>query len=274
MSNRTLIVRLEGGIGNQLFQLAAGKSIIPTNLVVDTSLLAGSIRNLEIESMSEYLDFGINGQGLSKCEILTLKKIYEKEQFSWVDLKSNFKRNSLLRGYFQHPKYADVIASDLAGFVRSKSDSEQISICKCPRKHIAVHIRRGDYLSNPTNKKIFGVLSDEYFEGNIRAYENNTHFILFSDSEISLKVVESASQVGLATNAEKRIKPIELLKALSSYDGLIMSNSSLSWWAARIGREINKDFEVMAPSSWFREIPKSSSLILETWKLTPPVWIE
>ena len=41
---KSLTIRLEGGLGNQLFQLAAGKSLNPKEIYLDTSLLIGSIR--------------------------------------------------------------------------------------------------------------------------------------------------------------------------------------------------------------------------------------
>lgn len=273
MIERSLTIRLEGGLGNQLFQLAAGKSAYPDILIIDTTLLNGTTRNLEIEALSESFDFDVKSKKFSKLSQLPLKKIFEKEPFTWVDLRTNFKKNSVLRGYFQHPKYADTIASDLASFIKLDSSFKQDPLCDCTSRHIAVHVRRGDYLSNLTNKKIFGVLSEEYFMEAIKTFDKDTHFILYSDSKISPELTASASLVGKVTTAESDINPFELLKALSFSDGLIMSNSSLSWWGARIGEELKENFEVIGPSTWFRGIPKSSNLIMGMWKLMPPMWI-
>ena len=137
-----------------------------------------------------------------------------------------------------------------------------------------MHIRRGDYLSVPRNKKYFGVLANEYFLSSINRFSENTHFIAFSDSDLESELLDAIPPRAHLTFANSDLNPWDLLQRMSSMDGIVISNSSLSWWAARIGMEMTQGFRVVCPKIWFKQIPASQNLILEQWEQLDPKWIQ
>jgi hypothetical protein len=181
---------------------------------------------------------------------------------------------NVLNGYFQHPKYAESILQDLVKVAESKLSLTKANKCTCGWTHIAIHIRRGDYLSVPRNKKTFGVLTNQYFASSTTLFPEHTHFIVFSDSEIERELRVHLNPILRVSFDRVKLNPLDLLLRLSSFDGIVMSNSSLSWWSARIGMKTNRGFRVYSPDIWFKEIPESKNLILENWELLTTDWVQ
>jgi len=272
MQNEMLMVRLAGGLGNQLFQLAAGKSANPNLLFVENSSLTGTSRSFEIDALRNLTDFEVTQQDLRTY--LFAKRINEKKEFTWQQIELSRKRTNILTGYFQHPKYAESILEDLVHVAKTKLSSTKADQCTCGWAHIAIHIRRGDYLSVPRNKKNFGVLTMRYFVSSTTLFPEHTHFIVFSDSEIERDLRAHLDPKLRVSFDRVKLSPFDLLLKLSSFDGIVMSNSSLSWWSARIGMNIKQGFRVLSPSVWFKSIPESKNLILEEWELLTTDWVQ
>jgi hypothetical protein len=271
MQNETLTVKLAGGLGNQLFQLAAAKGAGSKILLIDVSLLVGSDRVFELNPLKSSVNF--ENYELSQCSQMFTKKIKERKEFLWQSIQAGGNRPSVLSGYFQHPKYAESILREVVEVIESTSKPRKQTYCNCSGEHIAMHIRRGDYLSVPRNKRNFGVLANEYFVSSIGRFSENTHFVAFSDSDIESELLEAIPPTTHLTFAESDLKSWDLLQRMSSMDGIVMSNSSLSWWAARIGMEMRQGFRVVCPNIWFKEIPASQNLILEQWEQLESEWI-
>ena len=272
MQNETITVKIAGGLGNQLFQLAAAKSAGSKALLIDVSLLAGSERVFELNPLRSSINFQLFSR--EQHSRLFTKKIKERKEFLWQRISISGTRPIVLSGYFQHPKYATSIIRDVVEFVKNIAKVRQQTSCDCGQKHIALHIRRGDYLSVPRNKKNFGVLANEYFISSLSNFSEDTHFIAFSDSNIENALQQIVLPTIHLTFADSDLKPWELLSEMSFMDGIVISNSSLSWWAARIGMELKQSFRVVCPQIWFREIPASQNLILEEWEKLEPVWVK
>lgn len=272
MQVETITVRLAGGLGNQLFQLAAGKSTNPKSLFIENSLLAGGNRNFELDPLKGYLDFEISQQNPQTN--LFAKRIHEKKEFTWQHIQLSTKRLNILSGYFQHPKYAQSILQDLVQLAEFNLSLKSELNCNCGWTHIAIHVRRGDYLLVPKNKKTFGVLTNEYFISSTSWFSEQTHFIFFSDSDIENEMRVNLGPLIRFSFDKSKSTPFDLLLRMSSFDGIVISNSSLSWWSARIGKKMNPAFRVLSPSVWFKEIPDSNNLIMEEWELLEPDWVQ
>lgn len=271
MPNEILTVKIAGGLGNQLFQLAAAKSAESKKLQIDLSCLIGSEREFELNPLQVSVNFEVSRIGLHS--LLFTKKVKERNEFFWQKISISGKRNVVLSGYFQHPIYAMSIIREVVEFVEKKKGIRNEPYCKCGQKHIALHIRRGDYLSVPRNKKNFGVLANEYFVSSLSNFPEDTHFVAFSDSDIKNELIRIMAPSIHLSFADADLKPWDLLSEMSCMDGIVISNSSLSWWAARVGMELSRSFRVVCPKIWFKEIPASQHLILEEWEKLEPVWI-
>lgn len=119
--------------------------------------------------------------------------------------------------------------------------------------YLAIHIRRGDYLSK--KHSIHGVVPEEYLVSESKKLLTTTNFdgiTIFSDSPnlIDIKVFRSLHHNIII---DKGGNPVKVFKRMSSHKGLIASNSSFSLWAGILG-EI-KYFSI--PSIWMKDVNSS-----------------
>ena len=119
---------------------------------------------------------------------------------------------------------------------------------------VSVHIRRGDYLSNPAFYRFHGVCAVEYYEaavGHLAGAVENPCFFLFSDdldwARRNLRLDYPVTYVD--HNGED--KDYEDLRLMSQCKHHIIANSSFSWWAAWLCANPGKI--VIAPRKWFND---------------------
>ena len=198
-----LIVKLMGGLGNQLFQYAIGRAISENNnmeLVLDNKT---SYKNDKYKRVYSLNNFKIKARLISREEI---KRILWKHNFERVsrvierrlgintfinyfriNLFSHYliiKEKSLsfdreilnisknkdiyLNGYWGSEKYFYDIKSILQEELSVKynpNEQNQIIIDKISNcESISVHIRRGDFANHTTSKNLHGVCSLGYYK--------------------------------------------------------------------------------------------------------------
>jgi len=126
--------------------------------------------------------------------------------------------------------------------------------------HLAVHIRRGDYLK-PEFSNSIGVLSKQYFQQAIKMVldTNEIHrTIIFTDQPEHEDVQQFGKDIDMEIrcNANKYDDLVEMMCC----SHIIISNSTFSWWAATLGFGLNSEC-VWAPSSFKKRIPLKSRLM-------------
>lgn len=293
-----IVVRLNGGLGNQLFQYAAGYALASKNkkpLMLDlTSFtshnvnLKQSYRNLDI------LDFGIEfSQALSsealmryrepfgiasKVNNFLQKRVLKKYYVDWHPQVLKKKGNVYLDGYYQSELYfhdvRDGISRQykLGNFFQEeiKSIVERIHACVNP---ISLHIRRGDYITNPRANKIHNVCTKNYFYGGLdflHSRLNNPTVFVFSDDidwvKAEMNLPKSTVYVSeLQQNSGERLRSSQEIYLMSLCQHNIISNSSFSWWGAYLNKF--KDKIVIAPNLWSR------SKIIRHKNILPAGWV-
>ena len=127
--------------------------------------------------------------------------------------------------------------------------------------YLAIHIRRGDYLTN--KHSIHGIIDQKYFleEAKIQLFKNNYEgIIIFSDSP---NLIEKNVFKKLHKNIiiDKGGDPLDVFIRMANNKGLIASNSSFSLWAGILGDIDN--FSI--PYYWMKNV-KSSILGLKNIK--------
>ncbi len=145
-----LYVYLQGGLGNQMFQYAAGVSALKeypqfTELRLDPSFYSNQERKVIVN--------GLTGRGYD-LDILNIKYKTSEEAPEGA---------TMLQGWFQNLKEFENVIEDIKKqFTFSvefseatKKVEEQISDVETP---VAIHVRRGDYVTNPTALAHHGVL--------------------------------------------------------------------------------------------------------------------
>jgi hypothetical protein len=120
---------------------------------------------------------------------------------------------------------------------------------------VCVHVRRGDYVSEPLTNSVHGMCGREYFQkamAQLRANLTACHFFVFSDDPAwaaeHVASAEDTTLVQFASDNRKDIEEFELMRACRHF---IISNSTFSWWPAWLGQ--NADKRVIAPLRWFAD---------------------
>lgn len=291
-----IIVKLMGGLGNQLFQYAAGKALAikhNTELKVDLSFLNNEIditytkRNLELdvfntsysvasdEELELFTKKNILQKILKKYFNINLTKFYIANQTGFeynIDFLS-YPDNTLLIGFWQSQNFFSTIREILLKELTIKKTMSQ----DCLMAHdaivnsnsVSLHIRRGDYVSDKNANSFHGILPLEYYY-NAMNYLNqltsNLKVFVFSDDiawvKSNLKLQNESVYIDFNKN-ENSVFDMYLM-SLCKYN--VIANSSFSWWGAWLNQHPNK--VVISPKLWFVDNK------INTKDLIPSSWIQ
>jgi hypothetical protein len=296
--SRKVVVCLRGGIGNQLFQYFVGHHLsilqrceiqFDDSLILNRKANSSSIHSLnvvgEFQSLSanSFLTRVFRYTDALQFRSLYLNRFLSRLTHRFVIKEVGFSReiyrykpSSKLIGYFQSWKHYDFVSThteiDLLkpfGFFAenflSKEGMNRSS-------DIAVHIRRGDYVSL---QNTFGLLDKDYYRNALSAlgYESKTDKIwVFTDA-----TEEQVGQIFDLSEMKVRIlspgdgySDIEQLALMAKFRKVVVANSSYSWWAARLSHENPK---VVAPYNWYKSMKQPNDLIPEDWIQIKNKWL-
>ena len=279
-----IIVKLSGGLGNQMFQYALGRNLSlknKTTLYIDASDLLIQNNIFPITRRSFELNiFNTNYRVKSYQNKNTfLKKIINKfRQIKNVKESIhlfnpdvlNLKGNIILDGYWQCENYfnlnRETILSDFTFKIPPDKENEDILNCIKNVNSVSVHFRRGDYVSNVDSNNYHGICADDYYYTAIKILQekiSNPYFYIFSDEIETIKSNFKITKNVTFINHNYGKKNYEDLRLMSACKHNIIANSSFSWWGAWLNRNENKI--VIAPKNWFRKIESD---------IVPPEWIK
>lgn len=290
MTKQSVIIGLSGGLGNQLFQYSAGRSLslsLDCDLSIDYSwFLAGYNRKYSLDTFN--LPFGILGDSrilpvkLDVIRTRVAKKflntrfglpIYREPHFHFDQEFKLIKSPVFLDGHFQSERYfreyQEIIRSDLCLIDpfpdRCFSVISDIKVFDA----IAVHVRRGDYLSSKKNFLIYNQISLKYYIEAVKVISDglkNPKCFIFSD-DISWAKEHLKFDVPMNfVDANPNDEAYWDLRLMSACNHFVIANSSFSWWGAWLGVYPYK--KVVAPKHWFK------SKIKDTVDLLPNNWIQ
>src|SRR6185369_3872812 len=200
-----VLVKIMGGLGNQMFQYAAARHLSIKN---KTDLKFNDYTQKEGIKRNFHLNyFNTAGSKISDFELSLFKlgnKIYQTvpsgltKSLSYLavgevgaDYNENIlqisEKNVYLTGFWQTEKYfkdiEDTIRSDFTVKPSSNEYSQGLLDKIKSSNAVFIHVRRGDYVSNPDNTKYHGVMGVEYYNqaiAYIKSKVENPHFFLFS----------------------------------------------------------------------------------------------
>jgi hypothetical protein len=208
-----------------------------------------------------------------------LFSFYRSQVFGFDSELEKINKPLILQGYFQSWKYhfsagAKTKALKAHTVPPSPWFEERLSVC-ASQKVVAVHIRRGDYLLEEDN---LGLLDEKYFLSALEALKADglswDKVWIFTDDT---HVVTSSFKTLLASHSAevlippKGSIPMDSLLLMSEASALVMSNSSFSWWAGRLGHPAKK---VIAPEPWFRNLENPEELYPPEWLRARSIWTE
>lgn len=277
-------VLLSGGLGNQMFQYAAAKSLamrLNTTLSIDlytfTKKTQATVRpyELDIFNIGNIPEtFSAKAKFVTKARPFIQKHRSFFQKFSiftdtyailYQPVFETIKGNVIMSGYFQNEKYFKNIADNLQQSFSFKNplDGRNADIAKRiqDKQSVAIHIRRGDYL-NTNSKSNFIILDKAYYEKAIGYITNrieNPEFFIFSEDFDWIKQnlnLENYPVTFIDWNKGRDSYIDMQLMSLCKHN--IIANSSFSWWAAWLNS--NKEKIVLAPELWFCEDEKNKLL--------------
>ncbi|MFA5131374.1 MAG: alpha-1,2-fucosyltransferase [Patescibacteria group bacterium] len=263
-----LIVKLQGGLGNQLFQYAFGRRLAiirNEELFLDTR---GLENNRVIKREYGLAPFAIKAElapkdlslkteyplGLiSKLLVLFAQKVLRIFYIGYEPqlLKSKAKYFS---GFFQSYKYINPIRSELLNEIKLKKElgDKYSDLLReiANTNSVSLHVRRGDFISDPKTAAAHQAYSFDYYTEAIKLISsklNNPAFFIFSDDinwvKENLKISSSVIFVSAPSTRD-----FEELILMSKCKHNIIANSSFSFWGAWLNQ--NPDKIVIAPKKW------------------------
>jgi hypothetical protein len=231
-SMSSLTVHLMGGLGNQLFQLAA---LFHIARQTRRRTYIQTISNPSPHSSASYFDSIFQRFRHLHSSIKPLSRV-EEPTVSYTDWKPllNTKFDPEIRGYFQDWRYID------QDFVRSLSFSfDVLSSYQDVHSGIFLHIRGGDYVGNAYHD----VGLDDYYARAIAMFPGAHFFLVTNDLNYAMtKPYLKDLKYTLVLESE-----VDTLCLMSQCAGGICANSSFSWW----GAFLNPNRKIVMPDRWF-----------------------
>lgn len=267
-----IVVRLIGGLGNQLFQFATARAL---------ATLKNCEMALDVSGFQKYLlhryslhHFNITAQVVDDR---VLAKLHGGYHYREASLAFDSQVFSLpiplyLEGYFQSEEYFKDCRNQILSELKVVSplgpkNLTLVNFLERVSETVSLHVRRGDYVSNPSANAVHGTCGADYYR---KACEymlsrtKNPTFVVFSDdiawAKENLEVPGNKVFVDW-NDASANFADLKL-QQLCHHN--IIANSSFSWWGAWLGCSSSK--EVVAPKNWFQKgMHVGHSVVPERW---------
>jgi len=283
-----IFVHCDGGLGNQLFEYAFGRSL---SIRTGGELIIDTWRSLRGRSRPFQLDhFNIKARLPTKFENIicrlvdsprlraasrmirriapgSLPTVVRQRQHGFDPKVFEYPGSVFLDGWWQSELYfhqhRDVILSELK--LRDPPTETNLKSLDQIRNSTAVcvHVRRGDYVTDPFIFNRIGVCGLEYYQSAInligQRVASPTFFVFSDDPEWTrqnLPVPEPRHFISHNCG----VSDWEDLRLMSACRHFIIANSTFSWWGAWLCAHSQKF--VIAPERWFANSRSSTKDIV------------
>lgn len=265
-----IIVKLIGGLGNQLFQYALGRHVAEihnTELLLDLS-------EFETYELHKYALFGLNvKENFATKDQINALPVCKEKHFHFDPEFKNFPNDVVLKGYWQTEKYfvdiEDIIREECSLKNAAGGKDKEVLQSITMLNSVSLHIRRGDYVKNTYESQILVSKDLEYYNQCVEYIAERVpdcHFFIFSDDPAWVKENLKLSYPVIFVDHNDANTNYEDLRLMSYCKHNIICNSSFSWWGAWFNS--NPEKIVCAPKKWFSDETKyidSKNLVPERW---------
>lgn len=283
-----IVVRLYGGLGNQLFQYATARRLahnIGTELALDIGDLGKNVTNITTRNY-ELWRYPVHARLLSSKEVKLAKLytnkilkrlplprpwlLYKEKHFQFDSKVFEFMNDVYLDGHWQCPKYFDCIQNmlrtELTPILPMGSVDETIADAIKDSNSVSIHVRRGDYVTLQCAAQTHGTCSLDYYREAIELMierVDSPKFFIFSDDPDWTRENLYINAPTEYVNHNGADSAFQDLKLMSLCQHQIIANSSFSWWGAWLNSNHNKI--VVAPKIWFLDARDTSGITPESW---------
>ncbi|MDD5056763.1 MAG: alpha-1,2-fucosyltransferase [Sideroxydans sp.] len=288
-----VISHILGGIGNQMFQYAAGRALSHSN---------GQRFLLDLSDFSNYRlhhgfelsrVFNVNAEIASPATLHEMlgwranrwsKRMLRRPQLAWFRGKrfkvephfnywhdfNKLKDDCYLYGYWQSEQYFNqyesLIRQDFTFREQLGGRNAELALEMANTQSVSLHVRRGDYVSNPKNRNVLEVCSLDYYRKAIAYVAERVERLVFYVFSDDMAWVKQNLPVGFPcvyvehNRQQESYRDMQLMSLCRHH---VIANSSFSWWGAWLNA--NPDKLVIAPQSWFRSGNNDCDLIPGDW---------
>lgn len=287
-----IIAQICGGLGNQMFQYALGRRLAHDRgvaLKLDlTPLATDPLRDYACDQFAvtatvadaeELARSGVEPPPrgffarLLRGAPPPVMRVVREAAFTFDPDVLAAPADAHLIGYWQSERYfvdaADLIREEfrLARPMHPARAAVHAEIAAAAAP-ISVHVRRGDYVSNPTAAAYHGTCSPDWYAAAMtRVAEgvDDPTFFVFSDDPAWARdnLPSDRRRVFVAPLDDGRDgEDMHLMAACRRH---VIANSSFSWWGAWL--DPSPDKRVVAPARWFASAPHDTrDLLPSSWE--------
>jgi len=247
-----ILTKLQGGLGNQLFQWAVSKNL---SLIHET------------DYSFETSYFRLNAWGYELDKFKNIEKKFGNYQPPLKVITDDFHyktipNDSFLNGYWQSEKYFKENEETIRDGVKIPKELSDYIFNKYPilnENTLSIHVRRGDYVAL---KHVHPLQTIEYYNNAYDIINDSTiNVMVFSDDIKWCEENIKFNNVNYVTNENN----ITDMYTMSLCKHNIIANSSFSWWGSWLNSNVNK--KVVAPINWFNKACSNSDvdIVPENW---------
>jgi len=292
-----ILVRLWGGLGNQLFQYASARALAEKHhceLKIDTSLLYENLNDpLTVKREFDLEVFKIEAPLASKEEIaffnpptnsisqklkakginlLYPKRIYSEKYFHFDSELSMQKPPLCIIGNWQSHKYFEEIEDKIRAELKFNKELEANSIELAKEiensQSVCINVRRGDYIWHPDFNRVLGFRGLEYLIPAVQQIKTEIEkpkFFIFSDDlDWCEKYLYPEIGGTIVNHQYKGWKFGNYLQLMTLCKHHIIPNSTFGWWAAWLGKKSKQI--VITPKKWYQDpLFNTKDLCLKEW---------
>lgn len=274
-----VIIQLNGGLGNQMFQYAIASIIAKknkTSLYIDVgSLLASKTRDDITSRDFELTVFKNDYHFVTEKQLqlynewpylkrirrklgLNYPKIYREQNLYFNEEVLTIPSPTYLKGYFQSFKYFngyETYVKSLFNFEHLDLDEVNRALLMKIQKEntVAIHIRRGDYIANLAASEFHGNCDETYYLkaiNDLAAKFNNIELFFFSDDiDWTIARFSELPHKKYFINHNTMENSWKDMVLMHYCNHNIIANSSFSWWAAWLNPNVDK--VIISPKKWF-----------------------
>ncbi len=291
-----IVIRLLGGLGNQMFQYSIGlansieynqrlfiddsplkKNHFHVNQITPRKLELNLFPEIKIRRLPAILDIITNNASHIFSKLARraglLKSIRQNEnEFVKIEKIKPYGLN-IVEGYFQSPKYFEEYSERIRisfSFPELDRRNTMTKSAIVNSNSVSIHVRRGDYTTNYDTLMYHGILPIDYYRNAIKYLkqkQNDLNYFIFTDDiswvKENFRLEEEALVFVEGNTGSDSWKDMALMTFAKHH---IIANSSFSWWGAWLSQSSGTK---IAPVNWFN--PHMAKFDIHT--IVPENWI-